>query len=97
MKVMNRLTTTHKLRIPSVQEQMDYERMRSSVIFGKYGQEIRINFQAAIDLYEKLKLETSGYANDIPVTHKAEAINVLLQELRAEDEASPDPDDEDQD
>jgi hypothetical protein len=97
MKVMGRLTTTHKLRIPSVQEQMDYERMRSSVIFGKYGQEIRINFQAAIDLYEKLKLETSGYANDIPVTHKAEAINVLLQELRAEDEESPDSEDEDQD
>jgi hypothetical protein len=97
MKVMNRIATTHKLRIPSVQEQMDYERMRSSVIFGKYGQEIRINFQAAADLYEKLKVQTSGYANDVPVVHKAEAINVLLQELRAEDEASPDPDDEDQD
>lgn len=97
MKVMKRLTTTHKLRVPSVQEQMDYERFRSSVTFGKYGQEIRINFQASVDLYDKLKLEAKGYANAIPVPHKAEAINVLLQELRIEEEDAPDSEDEDQD
>jgi hypothetical protein len=98
MKVMRRLATSHTLRIPSVKEQMDYERMRSSVIFGQYGQqEIRINFQAAAELYDKLKVSVDGYANDVPVFHKAEAVNVLLQELREEQEESPDEDDEDLD
>lgn len=98
MKVMRKLTTTHTLRIPSVKEQMDYERMRSSVTFGQYGrQEIKINFQAAAELYDKLKVSVTGYANDVPVSHKAEAINVLLQELRADQEETPDEDDDDQD
>src|SRR4051812_47157216 len=39
MKVMGRVNTSHTLRIPSVKEQMNYERMRSSVVFGQYGQE----------------------------------------------------------
>lgn len=97
MKVMRKLATSHTLRIPSVKEQMDYERMRSSVIFGQYGQEIRMNFQAAADLYDKLKVAVDGYKSDVPVFHKAEAVNVLLQELRDEQEETPDSDDEDQD
>jgi hypothetical protein len=97
MKALRRIPTSHTLRVPSVKEQMDYERNRSSVIFGQYGQEIRINFAAASDLYDKLKVAVEGYSNDIPVWHKAEAVNVLLQELRDEQEDSPDADDEDQD
>jgi len=97
MKVMRKLNTTHTLRIPSVKEQMDYERMRSSVIYGQYGQEIRINFAAAGELYDKLKVSIDGYAHDVPVSHKAEAVNVLLQELRDEQDDTPDSDDEDQD
>jgi len=98
MKVMRKLRTTHKLRVPSVKEQMEYERMRSSVIFGKHNQqEIKVNFQASGELYDKLKVEATGYANDIPICHKAEAINVLLQSLAVQDEEAPDEDDEDQD
>lgn len=95
MKIMRKLNVKHTLRIPSVKEMMDYERMRSSVTFGAYGhQEIKINFQAAADLYDKLKLSTEGYVKDIPVVHKAEAINVLLAEIRAEQEPEPEPDEE---
>lgn len=93
MRVLGKLDTTHVLRVPSMKEMMDYERTRSSVTFGQYGtQEIRINYRAAADLYEKLKVRADGYVNDIPVPHKAEAINVLLQEIRAEqDEETADP------
>lgn len=98
MKIMRKLTTSHTLRIPSVKEMMDYERMRSAVIFGQYGnQEIKINFQASSDLYDKLKVSTQGYLNGVPVPHKAEAINVLLQEVRAEQEETLDAGDDDQD
>jgi hypothetical protein len=95
MKIMRKLTTKHTLRVPSVREMMDYERMRSSVVFGQYGQqEIRINFRASAELYDKLKLSTEGYANEIPVPHKAEAVNVLLQEIRGEQEETHESDDD---
>lgn len=97
MKIMRKLNVSHTLRIPSVKEMMDYERMRSSVVFGQYGhQEIKINFRAASELYDKLKVAADGYKGDIPVPHKAEAINVLLQEIRAEQDDAVE-DDEDQD
>jgi hypothetical protein len=95
MVVMRRLPVTHTLRVPSVQEMMDYERGRSSVTFGQYGQQdIRINYRAAGKLYDSLKQATSGYTNGVPIPHKAEAINVLLQEIRAEQEDTPLEDDE---
>lgn len=97
LKVMGKLMTEHKLAIPTVKQMMDYERMRSSVTFGQYGQqEIRINFQAASDLYDALKVSTVGYKGDVPVPHKAEAVNVFLQELRADQEEAP-GEDEDRD
>ena len=96
MKIMRKLNVSHTLRIPSVKDMMDYERMRSSVVFGQYGhQEIKINFRASADLYDKLKVATGGYKGDVPVPHKAEAINVLLQEIRAEQEEEQGDDEQD--
>jgi hypothetical protein len=84
IKAMGKLQTTHVLRIPSMREVMDFESARSSVIFGQYGrQDIRINFQASADLYDKLKVSVEGYTGAVPVPHKAEAVNVLLQEVRS--------------
>jgi hypothetical protein len=98
MRIMDKLPTTHTLRIPSVKEMMDYERMRSAVVFGKFGQEIKINFSAASDLYDKLKVSTEGYANDIPVPHKAEAVAALIQQIQREQDEAPEADeDEEQD
>lgn len=95
MKIMRKLMTAHTLRIPSVKERMDYQRDRSSVIFGQYGQqEIRINLRAAGDLYDKLKVAVTGYQGAIPVAHKAEIVNVLLQEIDAEQEEVHEDDDE---
>ncbi len=97
MKIMGKLSATHTLRIPSVKEMMDYERQRSSVTFAAYGQnEIKINFRAAGELYDKLKVSVEGYAGDVPVPHKAEAVNVLLQEIRSEQDETPEADEDDE-
>jgi hypothetical protein len=100
LKVMGRHSTVHVLRMPSMREMLEYERVRSSITFGQYGtQEIRVNYRAAAELYDKLvkREQLEGYAegSPIPVIHKAEAVNVLLQEIRAEqDEDGADDDDE---
>lgn len=93
MKVLGKLFVTHTLRVPTVREMMDYERNRNSLTFGQYGtQEIRINYRAAGDLYDKLAVLNEGYAQAVPIPHKAEAVNVLLQEIRADqEEDSEDP------
>ena len=90
MKVVDRFKTVHVLRVPSMRDMMEYERNRNIVTFGQYGkQEIRINYRAAADLYDKVavKERLEGYAGGlVPVAHKAEAVNVLLQEIRAQQE-----------
>jgi hypothetical protein len=89
LRVMGKIDTVHVLRVPSMREMMKYDRERSAVKFGQYGQqEIRINFDAASKLYDELVKDKQGYApaSRVPVPHKAEAINVLLQEIRAEQE-----------
>jgi hypothetical protein len=91
LKIFGKLETIHRLRVPTMREMMDYERQRSAVTFGQYGtQEIRINFQASAELYDRLVKEVTGYEHpdpkDIPVPHKAQIVNELLQELRAEQE-----------
>lgn len=91
MRVMDATDTVHVLKVPTVREMMDYERTRSSVIFGQYGrQEIRINYRAAGEFYDKLLSRVEGYEdNKVPVHHKAEALNELLQAIRAEQEEEP--------
>lgn len=93
MKVLKRLETKHTLRIPSMKEMMSHQ--GSSVINGAYGyQEIRLNPQAAGDFYDRLAQGNEGYAGAVPVVHKAEALNVLLQEVQAAMEDAPESEDE---
>jgi hypothetical protein len=96
MNVLGKLKTAHTLRKPSVKEMLEYQRLRSQVTFGNYNrQEIRINLSAGGDLYDKLKIKVEGYAgNDVPVSHKSEAVNVLIQEVQGEDEDVLDPDED---
>jgi hypothetical protein len=97
MKVMRKHDVVHTLRVPWVKEITNYERMRSSVVIGAYGtQEIRINYNAGAELYDLLKMKVEGYTGEVPICHKAEAVNVLLQEIRSEQEEEPEID-EDQD
>lgn len=88
LKAMNRFKTVHTLKMPTMRDMLEYERNRNSVIFGQFGkQEIRINFSAAGELYDKLVKSTEGYEGGIvPIAHKAEAVNALLQEIRASQE-----------
>jgi hypothetical protein len=83
LKVLGGIVTEHLLRMPSVREHMDYDRASSAVTFGNFGtQQISIILRPASELYDKLKVETAGYAGEVPVIHKAEAINQLIQEVR---------------
>lgn len=96
LKVMGRFATVHVLGVPSMKQLFEYDRLRSGVIHGEYGRsEIRINFQAAGELYDALKQSVEGYAGAVPIPHKAEAINVLLQELRSRQEDEPEGDEDD--
>jgi hypothetical protein len=96
MKVMRKIATTHTLRIPSMREMMGHH--GSSVVHGAYGfQEIRLNPQSAGDLYDTLTIKKDGYSGSVPVVHKAEIINVLMQEVQSAMEDGPDADDDDQD
>ena len=95
MKVMQKVKTSHTLRLPSVKETMDYERQRPPLTLKKFGQqEIRLNYSAAGELYDKLKQFSEGYQGDTPVLHKQEVINVLLQQIRSDEEPG-DSDDQD--
>lgn len=92
LKVMGRILTEHRLRVPTMKEMMEYERQRSSVVFGAYNtQEIRINLRAAGKLYDDVHQSHEGYVNDVPIIHKAEVVNALLQEIRSEQEEVDEP------
>jgi hypothetical protein len=85
MSVVTGLKTSHVLRVPTVRERMEYSKAAArGYTYGKYNtSQIKVNYIPAGELYDKLKVETEGYAQGIvPVVHKAEAINVLLQEMK---------------
>jgi hypothetical protein len=97
LKVLGQFRTVHVLRLPNMREWTSFDKLRSSIKFLPYGtQEIRMNYQVAGELYDKLKQRVDGYVGDrVPVSHKYEAVNVLLQEFRAQQEEAPaDEDDE---
>lgn len=98
LKVMQRINTVHRLKIPSVKDKQTYNRSKSPVTYGQYGyQEIRINYQAGAELYDKLKTSVEGYAGEVPINHKAEVINVLLQEIAMSEQQDASPEDPDLD
>jgi hypothetical protein len=98
LKVMQRFNTIHRLKIPSVKDKQTYNRSKSSVTYGQYGyQEIRINYQAGADLYDKLITSKEGYSAEVPINHKAEVINVLLQEIAMSEQQEAAPEDSDLD
>lgn len=98
LKVMQRLVTVHQLRIPSIKDKQTYNRSKSSVTYGQYSyQEIRINYKAGADLYDNLIVRTEGYAGPVPINHKAEVINVLLQEIAMSEQQDATPEDADLD
>lgn len=92
MRVLGGHRTVHTLRVPTAKEYFAYDRVARDIRANQYGfTEIRVNYQAAADFYKKLLVEVKGYVDDIvPVTHKMEVINVLVQEFQGDDE---EPDD----
>jgi hypothetical protein len=92
LKVMRRFDTVHRVRVPSVKDSQNYQRQRSSVVFGAYNtSEFRINLDASKKLYDAIVERSEGYVGAIPVIHKAEVVNVLLQEIEALQEEVDEP------
>jgi hypothetical protein len=84
LKVVGGIITEHILKIPSTRAQAEYEKSRPPVIASGYGHHTaRINLAGVAELYDKVKADAIGYVGDVPIIHKAEAVNQLLSEIEA--------------
>lgn len=77
-------TTAHLLRMPSAKDVIEYRRRFARVLDLPYGkQELRVNLEAAGELYRKLAVSTEGYAGTVPIVHQAVAVKAAIDELEA--------------
>jgi hypothetical protein len=80
LKVIGCFDTEHALRWPSARERTEFKPRKNTVTMGQHGlQAVRIQYPAFAELYEKLCVSVEGYASSVPIAHKAEVVNVLLQ------------------
>ncbi len=81
--------TVHVVRMPSAKQVIQYRRAAVHVIDGRRGaQEIRLNLQAAGELYDTLFVSSEGYTDATPITHKQAAIGEIMSVLDAEEDDS---------
>lgn len=79
--------TVHRLRMATEKQRFNYRRAAFDPTDGPHGrQEIRMNLQAAGDLYDALTSGAEGYSGPVPIIHKQAAIAELLQEMALEEE-----------
>jgi len=77
-------TVAHLLRMPSAKDVIEYRRRFARVLDLPYGkQELRVNLEAAGELYQKLLLSADGYTGAIPIVHQAVAVKAAIDELDA--------------
>lgn len=77
-------TTAHLLRMPSAKDVIEYRRRFARVLDLPYGkQELRVNLEAAGELYGKLAVSAEGYAGAVPIVHQAVAVKAAIDELEA--------------
>jgi hypothetical protein len=71
--------TTHKLRIPSAKEIMQYRRGFARVSDLPHGkQQISINLEAVTPLYDALKKSVDGYSAEVPIIHKSAVLRAAV-------------------
>jgi len=80
----------HTLKMPTEQDKAEHERLSSKLASGKRHMEYRIDLEPSGAIWDRLKSEISGYAEEsaVPIVHKAAALAELIayvQELEAED------------
>ena len=83
----------HTLRIPLQDDVVEYGRSASPPsIDTSRSSEIRVRLEPALKLWEKIKVDVSGYASDVevPVIHMDAAIVAVLNQVEADLE-EPDP------
>lgn len=80
-------TVVHVLRGP---RQVDIQRYSAASVGvpvdERNHQTFRFKLEPAGELYDAIKVESTGYADGVPITHKEAAIAALLQALQIEDE-----------
>lgn len=71
--------TTHRLRIPTAKEIMQYRRSFARVADLPHGkQQISINLEAVTPLYDALKKSAEGYSADVPIIHKSAVLRAAV-------------------
>lgn len=77
--------TSHRLRIPSARDIMEFRRSFARVLDLPYGrQELTLNLPAAGLIYSKLAQSSVGYASaSVPIIHQAAAVRALIERLEA--------------
>lgn len=85
--VIGGIETIHELREPTEKEIRKHGQRSlwmGNIKFGR--QEARSNLSSVGDFYDKLHLKSTGYDGAVPLSHKAVAVNALLQQIRFEEE-----------
>lgn len=77
-------TTAHLLRMPSAKDVFEYRRTFARVLTMPFNkQELRFNLRAATDLYGKLAQGNEGYAGEVPIIHKFQAVKAAIDVLES--------------
>lgn len=79
MRVLNGGQVTHRLKIPTTADVMQFRRSSMRALDLPHGrQQMRLNLQPGLELYNRCAVETTGYANGVPVIHKDAAIRAVI-------------------
>lgn len=82
-------TVEHVLRMPTAKEMQDHERASTSTVAARRSVETRAFLEPSGALYDKLHIEHSGYAGDVPVIHKSAAVSEVIAQLAIEADEDP--------
>ena len=76
-------SVSHLVRIPLQSESSEYEARSLKPVFGKRSTELLPALEPAGVLYDRVIVESSGYAGSVPITHKHAVIRELLDQVDA--------------
>ena len=89
--VINGIETAHRLRMPTQQQVMDYQRGSIQLYEVNYkgnrSSDIRTNLEPSGLLYDALFIDADGYVGAIPIVHKSVAVAEAINALEALEEA----------
>lgn len=79
MRVLNNEPVTHRLTLPTTADVMQFRRSSMRSLDLPHGrQQMRLNLQPGLEMYNRCHVESTGYANGVPVIHKDAAIRAVI-------------------